>query len=44
VIRINRASGNIGQHVASPPPDATVLDLEQRADSDTARIAAGLVV
>ena len=44
MIRINRAIGNIGQHVAYPPPDATVLDLEQRVDSDTARIAAGLFV
>ena len=41
MIRVNRASGNIGQDVASPPPGAKVLDFEQRADSDTARIAAG---
>jgi hypothetical protein len=41
MIRVNRASGNVGRHVASHLPGATVEDLERRADSVTARIAAG---
>jgi hypothetical protein len=44
VIRVNRASGNVGRHVAPQLPGATVEDLEQRIDSVTARIAAGSVV
>ena len=44
VIRVNRASGNVGRHVASHLPGATLEDLDQRAVSVTGRIGAEVVV